>query len=354
MLVISCKKDNQTIIKGNIPNLPDGVIYLIQDYDDNKIDSAETKNGIFEIKHIFNKNSEPVFLGLTHMDTKGVKRLFSFITNAKYKGVGGWGTSLFLSDPTVVINGKIKENVIPALNLPSNIKLVNSPPIVAGQQTEAYYNVDGDLFEHINAKTFTVLKQKISKYPYSYSLLYSITENKNTFSAQQVQEFLKLFQGEITKSQTYKKLNIYNQKRFNESKISLPLLDSEKGEKSLILDKKYKKHLVIFWASWCGPCRAEIPLLKKIYAEEKNNIEFISISTDTDKKSWTKALEDEKMDWKQLIVQEKNSAYESLQIHFKMNQAIPYTVVVDNNLKILGSSVGLSTADELKKLIDKN
>jgi hypothetical protein len=94
-------------------------------------------------------------------------------------------------------------------------------------------------------------------------------------------------------------------------------------------------------------------LLKKIYTLYNNEIEFISISTDTDKSAWQKALKQEKMDWKQLIVSNNNLDLEALQIHFKLNQAIPYTILIDNNMKILTSSTGLSNEEELKKLIGK-
>jgi hypothetical protein len=67
-----------------------------------------------------------------------------------------------------------------------------------------------------------------------------------------------------------------------------------------------------------------------------------------------KTLKDEKMEWKQLIVNSSSPAYENFQIIFKLNNAIPYTVLVDNNLKILASSTGLSSEEELNKLIETN
>lgn len=352
LFTIGCEKtERQTTIKGNIPNLPDGTVYLFKDYADNKVDSTKSKNGIFTITHTWD-NDEPNYIGINHMDDKGVYRLFSFTTNAKYKGVAGWGTNVFMSDSNIAINGNLKYDVFMG-KLPSNIKPVSAPPIVAGQQNEAFYNTDGDLFENITAKTNQIVKEKVAKYPYSYHLLYKINEHKNSFSAKQIQEFLQSFKGEITQSETYKKLYTYNEKRFNESKISLPLLEDSKAIKTEIIDKKYKKHLIVFWASWCGPCRQEIPLLKKTYSIYNKDIEFISISIDQDKKDWQKSLKQENMNWKQLIAKDRNSDYEKLQILFKLNGAIPYTVLIDNNLKILASSTGLSSEEDLLKILNK-
>lgn len=58
------------------------------------------------------------------------------------------------------------------------------------------------------------------------------------------------------------------------------------------------------------------------------------------------------MSWKQFILDEKTPAYENYQIQFKLNSAIPYTVLVDNNLKILAKSTGLGTEEELKKILE--
>ena len=90
----------------------------------------------------------------------------------------------------------------------------------------------------------------------------------------------------------------------NRVKEGMPAPDitfqNEKG-KTLHLDKlKGKITLIDFWASWCGPCRKEIPHVKKYYEEYKNKgVQFISVSIDAKKDVWTKALKEEQMPWLQ-------------------------------------------------------
>ena len=59
--------------------------------------------------------------------------------------------------------------------------------------------------------------------------------------------------------------------------------------------------ILVFWASWSEECKHEMPTLVKIYNEYKfGNIDMIGVSLDTDKNTWTKAIKDWHMDWKQV------------------------------------------------------
>lgn len=107
------------------------------------------------------------------------------------------------------------------------------------------------------------------------------------------------------------------------------------GEKVKIssLVPKGEYCMLEFWASWCGPCRAEIPHLVKINEKYKDSgFKIISISIDEKDAQWKKAMTEEKMTWSQLndphgFEGEIAKAYNIL--------GIPFAILVDPNGRIV-------------------
>lgn len=100
-------------------------------------------------------------------------------------------------------------------------------------------------------------------------------------------------------------------------------------------DKKYI--LVEFWASWCSPCRAEIPHLKEVYKKyNQNGFDIISISIDDNTNNWNKALSEEKLPWRQFRnpTGSKGNGLDSLNI-----AGVPACILVDNSGKILSANM---------------
>ncbi|MBF4484905.1 MULTISPECIES: TlpA disulfide reductase family protein [unclassified Flavobacterium] len=114
--------------------------------------------------------------------------------------------------------------------------------------------------------------------------------------------------------------------------------------KDIIAGKKYI--LIDFWASWCAPCRKEIPNLKTAYTTYSDKgFEILSISIDKDQKAWQKALGQENMQWHNLL--DDNKVSNAFNV-----KTIPATYLVDSKGVIISDNLrGEALEEKLKELL---
>jgi len=113
---------------------------------------------------------------------------------------------------------------------------------------------------------------------------------------------------------------------------------------------KGKVVLVDFWASWCGPCRVEMPNVKEAYAKYKDKgFEIVGVSLDRTEEAWKQGIEELGITWPQM----SDVMYwqcEGAQLYGV--QAIPATVLIDKDGTILKRNLrGSELAAELEKIL---
>ena len=93
--------------------------------------------------------------------------------------------------------------------------------------------------------------------------------------------------------------------------------------------------LIDFWATWCGPCKQELPHMKKLAAQYADQpFELISISWDSDEATWKEFVASNSMTWNQY-----RDADHSLSNLFGIN-AIPHYFTIDANGVLAAENLG--------------
>ncbi|MDE6986405.1 MAG: AhpC/TSA family protein [Bacteroides acidifaciens] len=96
---------------------------------------------------------------------------------------------------------------------------------------------------------------------------------------------------------------------------------------------KGKVVLVDFWASWCGPCRREMPNLVEAYAKYKGkNFEIVGVSLDQDGAAWKESIKKMNMTWPQMS---DLKFWQSKGAQLYAINSIPHTVLIDGDGTII-------------------
>ena len=104
-------------------------------------------------------------------------------------------------------------------------------------------------------------------------------------------------------------------------------------------------NMVEFWASWCGPCRGEIPHLRHVYdayGKGKDAFNMISVSIDDKEKDWKQALKEENMKWTQLC---DLKGWKGEVINKYKIQGVPFCLILDKEGRIIDHGVRGSELD---------
>lgn len=237
--------------------------------------------------------------------------------NSKF--VDGRNFSLFLEKGTITLNGKLDSLIGTEVHGTKG----NDDFTRTQQQITSYYDRIGQLRRQIKAmKADTAsleYKNSIGKTAELYDSIRDyqlrfIMENPSSLASG---IYIYLMQYSLTASdlealylpldEHVKKQPLLNdieqkiavKKRLANGKAAPDFtMADENGKNVSLKDFKGKYVLLDFWASWCGPCRAENPNLLAAYEKFKNKgFEILSVSLDENGAAWRKAIKEDGLKW---------------------------------------------------------
>ena len=119
------------------------------------------------------------------------------------------------------------------------------------------------------------------------------------------------------------------------------------GKTYSLKDFKGKYLYIDMWATWCGPCKREMPYLKELEKKmEGKNITFLGLSTDEDKAAWEETVKSGELSGVQLLLGRGSQFQRDYNI-----DGIPHFILIDPDGKIINpKAVRPSSADAEKIL----
>lgn len=207
---------------------------------------------------------------------------------------------------------------------------------------------DKELF-NLEKSKFDLKIEEVNK---KFKSLLSETKNLDTSfvtqQTKQIEGLTKYIAGSYEEKQ-------YMATVLGKGKVSPKFTDYEnyKGGSTSLDDLKGKFVYVDVWATWCGPCKREIPFLKEIEkAYHGKNIEFVSISIDKakDHEAWKKMVKEKELTGIQLFAD--NDWNSNFIKDYKIN-GIPRFILIDPAGNIVSPDAPRPSSNDLKVLLDE-
>lgn len=191
-------------------------------------------------------------------------------------------------------------------------------------------------------------KSKVSNFVDEFNKNIDNAKLDSTFTASQKQNVLGL-ESYLTKMYEEKQYLAKNLAKGMESPKFVDYENNAGGTTSLD-DLKGKYVYIDLWATWCQPCKNEIPFLKQVEEKYHNkNIEFVSISVDRkrDYDAWKKMIVDLELTGTQLYAQEDKTFQDAYKV-----SGIPRFILIDPKGNIVDANAPRPSNPQLIELFD--
>lgn len=351
VLIHSCSTDEGYTMKGKLPKDTDGKVYLQQringQYVD--IDSSVVVNGKFKITG--SVDAPDVYL--LSLNKKGRKPLF--IENSNYTIIADSGV---IADATIT-GGQVQDlfnsyeakyNTLYDYMLQEYYKISEEPDEEKKVAMEA--RVDS-IYEGVELyqETFILDHHKSPVAAYVATL---IQYGRN---ANELDDLLHKLDTSLSYTVSYQYLanRVEQLVKLSVGQAAPECTQNDADGNPIAFSSVYsanKLTLVDFWASWCGPCRAENPNVVKAFTQYKNKgFMVFGVSLDSNKDAWLKAIQDDKLTWTQVSdLKGWDNAFSKL---YAVN-SIPANYLVDQNGIIVGTGLrGEELLAKLDELLNK-
>lgn len=319
----SCKSNTIVTIKGQIQNLPDGKIYLLDPGSSIMLDSTVSNGGAFTFQRSIDSTFEPTLCMVAMKKGEEIKP-FIYSLDETFNGKKQGASAFMLEEGETTITGTYDT---------ANRFMMMS--ISAGPQSKVYHKIQLANFGFIPDNTdrttaISSITSTIKKYPHAFILLQKLYNNKQQYEKDELRALISHFDNSVRSGHTAASFEEYIRLRPDKgaSLAGLTLSDSL-GTRYKVFNEQAKVNMIVFWASWCGPCLLEIPGLKKIYSDfHGSTLKMVSISIDEKKENWLAEMRKQQMPWPQYIIDEGTE--DKINAGFRF-AAIPVVILTDAN-----------------------
>lgn len=363
-LAILAQNNLSANVTGNLKNVKDTLNRVYINYSANGkrvTDSADIINNKYSFKL---KTKEPVRVQLLARNSENKKqRITAKSVATVYLEPGNIQITSIDSFSNVKVNGSkshVEYEKLEAQLKPYNDQIKNlSDKYVEFRKAKNTAEADkiDKAIDSIDEKSRNEVYGKyVKKYPASALAVYALGQYAGYYiDPSKVDPLFKLLSEKNKKSESGKALEgrIETAKKLDIGQVAIDFTQNDTlGNPVTLSSFKGKYVLVDFWASWCGPCRAENPNVVKAFNEFKDKgFTILSVSLDQPgaKEKWLKAIHDDGLTWTHVsdLQYWNNAVAKTYGI-----QAIPANYLLDPQGKIIAKNLrGEDLANKLNGLL---
>ncbi len=353
MALVACQEKGGYTINGTIAGAKDGDYVYMRYYDGREaftLDSAIVKNGKFEFKGMPDSVFAPKFI-IYGNEAQNINATV-FIEEGNIKVEMAEGNSKVSGTPSNdVFAGFIEkyadfENQMNAIAITFNTDTTLTD-VQRDSLVEAHNKVSEECMDYVYSQTEANLDNAVGAYMLQTNGFSFDVEQTNALLGKLPQKYL------ASSSMTRLKEYIDNAMKTIVGKKYIDFtMNTPEGKSVKLSDfvSKNKYTLIDFWASWCGPCRQEMPNVVAAYKQFKNKgFGIVGVSLDKDVDKWKQAIKDLNITWPQMS---DLKAWQCEGATLYGVRSIPATVLVDQEGNIVARDLrGDEIAAKLGELL---